>query len=50
MKILDLLYGIDTTELHGADGSVKGIASDSRRVKPGWMFICVRGMRHDGHD
>ncbi len=49
MKICDLLDGIETKTLSGAEGRVKGISSDSRRVKKGWMFLCVRGTRHDGH-
>ena len=27
-----------------------GIADDSRQVKPGWVFIAVRGSDRDGHD
>lgn len=50
MKIRELLCGVETTAVAGAEGEVLGIASDSRRVKPGWMFLCVRGMHHDGHD
>jgi UDP-N-acetylmuramoyl-L-alanyl-D-glutamate--2,6-diaminopimelate ligase len=34
------------------DGSVEvtGITHDSRRVRPGDLFCCVRGERADGHD
>ena len=28
---------------------VSGISYDSRRVKPGDLFVCWRGQRHDGH-
>lgn len=28
---------------------VAGIAYDSRRVRPGELFVCVRGASHDGH-
>ncbi len=31
------------------DLEIRGIASDSRRVKPGDLFLCHRGTRHDGH-
>ncbi len=50
MYIRDLLKGIDIAARRGGEGEVEGISSDSRRVKRGWMFVCVRGMRHDGHD
>ena len=29
---------------------VRGIAHDSRLVRPGWVFVAVRGDHHDGHD
>ena len=29
--------------------AVTGLASDSRRVRPGDLFIAYRGSRHDGH-
>lgn len=29
---------------------VAGLAYDSRRVEPGWVFVAVRGERNDGHD
>jgi len=28
---------------------VSGLAYDSRRVEPGWAFICIRGSKTDGH-
>jgi len=36
--------------LHGAASvQVTGIAYDSRKVEPGWVFIAVRGEHVDGH-
>lgn len=32
-----------------ADMHVLGIARDSRQVRPGWLFVAVRGRRTDGH-
>jgi UDP-N-acetylmuramoyl-L-alanyl-D-glutamate--2,6-diaminopimelate ligase len=32
------------------DGEVKGVAYDSRRVGPGFVFVCIRGFKRDGHD
>ncbi|HEX6970938.1 MAG TPA: Mur ligase family protein, partial [Limnochordia bacterium] len=34
----------------GASVPVSGICYDSRRVVPGDLFVCVRGLRYDGHD
>ncbi len=33
-----------------ADTMISGIASDSRNVRPGDLFVAVRGAAHDGHD
>ena len=35
--------------LHGADASVTGVAIDSRKVKPGDLFVAFKGERVDGH-
>lgn len=29
--------------------AIEGIAYDSRRVRPGELFVCIRGLTHDGH-
>ena len=29
---------------------VGGVTHDSRRVRPGWLFVAVPGEHHDGHD
>jgi UDP-N-acetylmuramoyl-L-alanyl-D-glutamate--2,6-diaminopimelate ligase len=31
------------------DPEITGIASDSRRVRAGDLFVCIRGLHHDGH-
>ena len=28
---------------------IAGITCDSRRVGPGWVFVCIRGVERDGH-
>jgi UDP-N-acetylmuramoyl-L-alanyl-D-glutamate--2,6-diaminopimelate ligase len=35
---------------HGADVPVSGVAFRADRVKPGDVFFCIPGFRHDGHD
>jgi UDP-N-acetylmuramoyl-L-alanyl-D-glutamate--2,6-diaminopimelate ligase len=32
------------------DPQVCGLAYDSRRVQPGFLFFCIPGLRRDGHD
>ncbi|MDA8233503.1 MAG: UDP-N-acetylmuramoyl-L-alanyl-D-glutamate--2,6-diaminopimelate ligase [Clostridia bacterium] len=32
------------------DMEIKGIAYDSRKVKPGYLFVCIEGFRTDGHN
>lgn len=48
-KLGDLLAGIDTTTRRGDMSlTVSGIAYDSRRVEPGFVFVAVRGTKQDG--
>ena len=32
------------------DAEVTEVVSDSRNVRPGCMFVCLKGRRKDGHD
>jgi UDP-N-acetylmuramoyl-L-alanyl-D-glutamate--2,6-diaminopimelate ligase len=52
MKALhDILYHVHLTASGGdMTVSVTGLAFDSRKVKPGFVFIAVRGTNTDGHD
>ncbi len=34
----------------GADGMVRGVATDSRRLQAGDLFVALKGERQDGHD
>ncbi len=51
MLLTHLLTDLKATALHGdATGvEITGIAFDSRRVKPGYLFVAVRGTQVDGH-
>lgn len=50
MKLADIARGVPDARLEGnADVDVTGIAYDSRRVKPGDLFVAVSGLREDGH-
>lgn len=32
-----------------ADINISGIASDSRKIAKGWLFVAVHGVNIDGH-
>ena len=50
MKLKELLNGISYTVLQGNEGTeISGIAYDSRKVKEGFLFVCMRGATVDGH-
>lgn len=38
------------TWLPSAPGSVRGISHDTRKLKPGDVYLAVKGDNHDGHD
>ena len=55
MKLSQLLHdtGIkceDTTENRGGDPEISGVCCDSRRVKPGDLFVCLKGKNADGEE
>jgi len=51
MKLRSLLHELDPALAPG-DGNpdIKGVACDSRRVKPDFLFVAVPGHRQDGRD
>lgn len=51
MRLGDLLRALDgeTTLPESQDREVLDIAHDSRKVKPGTLFVAVRGFHSDGH-
>lgn len=49
-ELKDILYRVHITSTSGSMGvDVKGICFDSRKVKPGFLFIAVKGTQSDGH-
>jgi UDP-N-acetylmuramoyl-L-alanyl-D-glutamate--2,6-diaminopimelate ligase len=40
----------DFEDLAARIGDYKGLASDSRKVKKGYVFVAVKGLSSDGHD
>ena len=53
LKLLIKAAGLLSPDAESASNllgvEITGIAYDSRQVKPGNIFCCVRGLAHDGH-
>lgn len=52
MKVLkDIVYGVSLLETKGStEVEVSQVCFDSRKVKPGALFVAVKGTQVDGHD
>ncbi len=51
MKLKELLKGIEIEKFSGRNSiDIKGLQCDSKRVRPGDLFIALRGTKFDGHD
>jgi len=49
-ELSDILYKVSITSSYGnMSVDVKGICFDSRQVKPGFVFVAVKGTQSDGH-
>jgi UDP-N-acetylmuramoyl-L-alanyl-D-glutamate--2,6-diaminopimelate ligase len=48
MDFLELLYGAEILAQQG-DPEIAGLDYDSRRVKPGWCFVAIKGESTDGN-
>ena len=48
MKFTEILRGVETLSILG-DAKVQGIAYDSRKVRPGFLFLAMRGESSDGN-
>jgi UDP-N-acetylmuramoyl-tripeptide--D-alanyl-D-alanine ligase len=48
MRLSEAAKALDG-ELHGQDVEFVGVSTDSRSVKPGELFVALRGERFDGH-
>ena len=49
MRLRELLTSLPWPKTTGEDIEITGIASDSRQVKPGDLFVALMGLEHDGH-
>lgn len=50
MTLAEVLNGVSAPALAGGGPRVGGIAVDSRKVRPGDLFVALRGEKADGHD
>ena len=50
MLLSSVISDLPDAGLRGGDCEISGIAFDSRLVRPGWLFVCIRGEEADGHD
>ncbi|MFQ6058690.1 MAG: UDP-N-acetylmuramoyl-L-alanyl-D-glutamate--2,6-diaminopimelate ligase [Anaerolineae bacterium] len=51
MKLQQLLTALPRSELQGSsDVEIEGLTHDSRRVRPGDLFVAIKGLNADGHD
>lgn len=51
MQLRDLLKALSISRTIGNDQiEIRGITADSRRVKPGDIFVCLTGFTVDGHN
>lgn len=52
LKLKDLLKNtvIKWSTPYPDDAAVTDVVSDSRKVQPGCMFVCLKGTKKDGHD
>jgi len=48
MKFREILRGVETASITG-DADVQGVAYDSRKVRPGFLFVAMRGESSDGN-
>ncbi|MBR3356047.1 MAG: UDP-N-acetylmuramoyl-L-alanyl-D-glutamate--2,6-diaminopimelate ligase [Oscillospiraceae bacterium] len=49
MKLSQLVYKLNVSGNFDPDTEVVDIVSDSRAVKEGSLFVCIKGARFDGH-
>lgn len=49
-ELRKILAEIKVTSIHGnTDRVITGVTADSREVKPGYLFVAVKGTKTDGH-
>lgn len=50
MKLRDLIDGLSVKKVAGSENpDITGITADSRKVRPGYLYVAVVGEKEDGH-
>ncbi len=49
MRLRELVSPGEVAVWGGWEQSIVGLTDDSRRVRPGWLFVAVKGAQADGH-
>lgn len=50
MKLTEVLDGVDySNRAETLNPDITGLAYDSRKVEPGFLFVCISGFKTDGH-
>ena len=51
MKLKSILIGIEGLKAKGdLEKEITGIERDSKKIKPGYVFVAIKGFKVDGHD
>lgn len=51
MKLSEIIKDVEVKEVVGnTDANISGIAFNSQDVKAGSVFVCIKGLKADGHD
>jgi UDP-N-acetylmuramoyl-L-alanyl-D-glutamate--2,6-diaminopimelate ligase len=51
MELKEILYKVRLEETNGLmNTDISGIAFDSRKVKPNFVFVAIKGLTVDGHE
>lgn len=50
LKLTEIAQAAEARILRGSDECVSGLTIDSRQVRPGDLFVAIRGRRWDGHE
>jgi len=50
MRLINLISSIDVLRFEGnKHQEIAGIAFNSKQIKPGYLFVCIVGLKTDGH-
>jgi UDP-N-acetylmuramoyl-L-alanyl-D-glutamate--2,6-diaminopimelate ligase len=50
MKLTTILSAYPLLQINGTlPATIKGFSADSKNIQPGYLYICIRGEKEDGH-